>query len=83
MTSIIQLIEAANNKRLETLSDDDFNVLLDFMERKQDGVVRRAAELLTPYVQSIIDGKGFPEALGHPDPAALVSLCEEVLQLSS
>ena len=79
---IMKKREVANSRRLETLPEGDFHFLLNLLEEKDNGVVRRMAGLLTPYVQSLVDGKDFSEALGHPDPDALVILCEEELRSS-
>jgi hypothetical protein len=86
------LFTLLTKRRLETLPDSAFEVLLDQLERKQGSCVRRAAGFLTPYVESILDGKDYQqvlrlecvgkETLDNLDPAALSDLCEEMIPSS-
>lgn len=86
------MIQAADERRLETLSDDAFEVLLNFLDERPGNCVRRIAELVRPYVEDILDGKDHAqdsrlqsvrnETLENLNPSALITSCEELLQSS-
>jgi len=76
-------VEATNERRLETLSDNEFEKLLDLLDGQPNNYVRRVAELLTPYVESILDGQDYvQDSRLKMDISALINQYEEVIQPS-
>jgi hypothetical protein len=65
------------------LSDSEIEKLLDLLDGRPDSYVRHVAELLTPYVEAIVDGQNYVQDLRlSMDISALINQCEEVIQPS-